>query len=353
MPRPRLPVVLSGAALIVAIAALAIAVLHPSGSRDPACQGAAWNSVPVASSLPSGWSISASGFFVDSVSATLVGPSPSDDTSQPPTVYVSVGCYGSSGHDALVRSHLAALAHGETDLELADFGDESFATRNGTTGSMSVYLRRGDLVGSVAASGTLDLSDLERVTAGLDGAMARAQPNTAGASLAAPPSRLPSAAPSASPTANAHMAPDLEAMLPTSFQDTALTRDSTDGASATASDDTARATLTNALKALGKVPADVSIARAYDDSGTIDLTIIALRAQGVTAGQLRPALRSWLTGGTAGVKSSTSTISGKTVVTLTYPDGGANDYLYDHGEVLFDVVTSDAAVAKAALALLP
>src|SRR5207244_5108040 len=113
-PRPGLPVLLSGAALIVAIAALGIGLLRPSGAHDSACQGAAWNSVPPASSLPSGWSISASGFFVDSVSATLVGPAPSDDTSQEPTVYVSVGCYGSSGHDVLVRSHLAALSHGET-----------------------------------------------------------------------------------------------------------------------------------------------------------------------------------------------------------------------------------------------
>jgi len=346
---------LSLLAVAIAIAALAVTMLRGSTPSAASCRTSAWNAVPTLDALPSGWTMSGTGFYVDSLATTLVGPTPSDGT-QGPTIYVSVSCYGGDAHEALTRSRDAALAAGAVDMDFPKVGNESTATRDTAAGSLSVYVLRGSLVANLAAPSDIDLTNLQTAAQAVDTAMTRAE--TPGASL--PVQVRPSAGavgsaapPQPSADVLTHVAPDLEALLPKKVETTVLTTDSTTAASAVA-DDASSKLLTDALKKLGKVPNDLQIAEAYDGTGNVDIYVIGFRIPGVTAAKLEPVvIGSWLAPPSASATTSKTTLAKKAMTKITFADGGASDYIYQHGDVVFDIETPDAALAEKVAGLLP
>jgi hypothetical protein len=351
----NLPILLSLLAVAIAVAALLMSILRGGAPAAASCRTSAWNAVPTLDTLPSGWSLSGTGFYVDSLATTLVGPTPSDGT-QGPTIYVSVSCYGSDAKEALTRSRSAALAAGGVDLAFPPVGNQSMATRDAAAGSLSVYVLRGSLVANLAAPSDIDLANLEQAARAIDTAMTRAE--TPGASF--PVQVRPSAAAvgSDSPAAPSlealsHVAPDLEKLLPQKVDSTVLVTESTTAATALG-DDASSTALIDALKKLGKVPDDLQIAEAYDGSGNVDLYVIAFRVAGVTAPKLAPVIVSgWLAPPSADATTSKVTLAGKAMTKITFGDGGANDYVYQHGDVVFDIETPDEALAGKVAALLP
>jgi hypothetical protein len=178
-----------------------------------------------------------------------------------------------------------------------------------------------------------------------NGATASAGPSGAG-------SAGPSASPSGSESAVSHAAPDLEAQLPTTANGVTLAHTSFVGTDVLGTD-AASTALTAALTALGKQPADLRIAEAYDSAGVEQWYVDAFELNGVSGTALSTAIRNgWLGAGASGVKTTTTTIAGKRVTRI---DRGADvpvDTVYVHGPVVFDVSSSDPTVVKAVLAKL-
>ncbi len=356
------------AALIVALvgvvlggAALALVLLRPGTSE--ACRQAAWGSLPAPGSLPAGWTMSASGIYIDSVGTTLSGPTPSASDEIPPAIFVSVGCYGPDAHDGLLRSHVVSLSEGAVDVPFGSVGEESFATSNQASGQSVVLFRRGSLVATLAAAGSVSRAELETAARAVDAAMEQAMSGTAAlpsvpppGSASPPPATDLGTAPDASSSdeAASHADPALEALLPAAVGDTTLERKSYvastvigSGASGTA--------LTEALRALGASPSDLRIAEAFDSAGAADWYVDAFRLPGLSGRKLESAvIDGWIPAGSPATRTN-RTIAGKEVVHVTAGGGGdgLSDYVYVHGDVVFDIATTDTAVVRRVLAVLP
>ena len=171
-----------------------------------------------------------------------------------------------------------------------------------------------------------------------------------GAASSAAPSAAGSAGPSPTP---AHVVPALEAILPKSVNGTPFATQSLTGTDALGSD-AASTSLAASIKGFGKTPADFQVAEAYDNSGTVAVTIIGFRVVGVDGTPVRQAIiQSWMAAAGSGVTTSPATISGKSVIKVDYGDGGPLDYVYVHGEDVFDVSTADTTLAATVLGQLP
>ncbi|HEU4672892.1 MAG TPA: hypothetical protein VFS32_08340 [Candidatus Limnocylindrales bacterium] len=364
--RSRLAIAAFGlalAGLALGGAALALVLLRPGTSE--ACRQAAWSSLPAPGSLPNGWTMSGSGIYIDSVGTTLGGPAPSASDEIAPAIFVSVGCYGPDAHDGLLRSHVVSLSEGAVDVPFASVGEESFATSNQAAGQSVVLFRRGPLVATLAAAGSISAADLETAARAVDAAMekatngATALPSVpaAGGAASPPATPGPSAPPSAAPSdeAASHADPDLEALLPASIGDTTLDRESY-VATKVLGTDTASKALTDSLKALGASPSDLRIAEAFDSSGAATWYLDAFRLPGVGGSRLATAVvEGWITAGSSGATRTNRTIGGKHVVHVTAGSGsgGLSDFVYVHGDVVFDIATTETAVVRKILAALP
>jgi hypothetical protein len=356
--------VLVGVASIVAVAlasaALFLVLTRPATSSDTSCRAIAWQAVPAADALPAGWTITGSGFYTDGFGASLVGPPQASGQAAQPGMNVRVSCYGADGHQAVTRSHNSDLAAGGTDLPFADIGDETVATQDAASTTTSVYVRRGQLVASLAASQTVDPSDLEQMAQAIDDAMVQAEslanvgseptqePSASDAFGALPSDGTASEDPGAS-IAEIHDAPELEALLPTSIAGTPLSTQSTTGTAAFA-DDPSSQPLLQSLSQYGKTGDDLEIAEAYDPTDATDIDVNAFRVKGVTATQLRQAVvLAWLGADASGITTSQATVGGKKVSVIDYGDGGSKDYLYEQSEAVIVVTTEDPAIAAEAL----
>jgi hypothetical protein len=293
----------------------------------------------------------------------MAGPETADG-SPPDTLYLQVTCYGADSHLAMTRSHQSALAAGGTDSKgVPALGEESFATEDPTNGSTSIYVRRGGLVAVLVVPTTLDPGDLEVVARAVDNGMA-----SAGSTAARPTNRPPPASPTGGvdlPTADAsasdepvptvmHGAVELEALLPKAVGGVALTRQSTIGTTALGSDPAIQAALTTFLGKIGKTPADLQSAEAYDETGNSDVGIFAYRVAGITGPVLGQAIvDSDSVAAGSGVTSTKETVAGKAVTHIRYGDGTGDDYVYVKDDVVFDVATTDPATAIQALSALP
>jgi hypothetical protein len=364
---------LSIVALVVSTVAIALVLTRSSASDQSACRTQAWNAIPDPTGLPEGWSLTASNFYVDGAGTSAVGPTPSGaDT---PTVYLQITCYGSDGHLAMIRLRDSAIAAGGTAETFTSLGDESFAVTDSTTGGQSVYVRRGQLVAGLAAASTVGLGDLETVAQAVDTSLASAAagvqvavggtippgpvgvgPTDAPPGSNAPsvaPSDLPSDFPSDLPSAEVHVAPDLEAMLPKTAGGVTLTSQSTTGTDALGQD-AASLALVASLGQMGKKAADLQIAESYDAAGNLDVELLAYRVPGIAATKLGQAvIDSYLADGASGTTTSKTTLSGKQITTINYGDGGPLDYVYENGEVVFDLSTSDTTIAAQMVSQFP
>ncbi len=144
---------------------------------------------------------------------------------------------------------------------------------------------------------------------------------------------------------DSHTFPALEATLPKTVDGTVLSTLSTTGAE-TLSGDPTNDGLFKWLTSVGKSSNDLEYAEAYDPTSTVDVDIIALRASGITAAQLRPELiKSWMATDATGITRSDKTIGGKAVVALEYVDQGFVDYVFERGDAVVVLTTSDPALA--------
>ena len=129
--------------------------------------------------------------------------------------------------------------------------------------------------------------------------------------------------------------------------------DSATGADVLGTDAASRA-LVATLRTFDSTAADLQIAQAYDETGTLDCYLLAFRVPGVDAARLAPVIiDTWLQASSSGVTTSTVTVGGKEVTVVDYGDQGTVSYVYASGEAVVVIETSDEAVAGEVAALLP
>ena len=151
---------------------------------------------------------------------------------------------------------------------------------------------------------------------------------------------------------DSHDFPALEAVLPKTVDGTALSTLSTTGAETLAGDPTNDG-LFRWLTTVGKASKDLEFAEAYDPTSTVDADIIGLRANGIAVAQLRDELvKSRLATDAAGITRTDKTVGGKAVVVMEYVDQGFVDYVFEHGDAVLVLTTSDPALAERVLSSL-
>lgn len=342
---------LSGLALVVAGAALFVTLTRPAPVpvAEGSCRTVAWDALPTSDALPEGWTISGSGFYSDGYGASFTGPVASG-TQTAPALNVRVSCYGTDGHLALTRSHDSDLALGGTDVPFSDIGDEALASQDASGTTTSVYIRRGQLVASIAAQ-AVSSDDLEEAALAIDDAMLEAEATAAESAPAEPTATDEGAVP---PDENAsdepeptdpHVFPDLEAVLPRTVDGTTLATQSTPATDVLPDDPTDP--MVQWLTAAGKKPDDLEIAGAYDPSATVDVEFTVFRLKGIAAATLRQELvKSWLGAVESGITTTNKTIGGKAVLAIDYGDQGALDYVFEQGDVVVILASSDPALVE-------
>jgi hypothetical protein len=352
------------AAVVIALVGLGIAAWHafvPASS----CQTTAWDAIPAASDLPEGWTVGATQYDRDRMSTTLLGPQPQDTSAQQAIVYATVTCYVSDASGAVSRSEQAAADAGQSVASRTDLGDEGFTALD-PSGATFIQFRARDVVAYVAASGDATADEVEAVASAFDRALDGNGSSVAPATLAPPggpspaPSSVPSVEASAVPSASAEpsasaaaAAPELEAALPTDVGGTPLTVDSAIGSTVLGEDAGSRATVA-ALRAAGHSVDDFQVAEAYDPTGTLDLSIIAFRVEGMTSAALETLIRdTWLSAGGTGVATSDVTLAGKPFTRIDYGDGGSMSYYTAVGDIVIVIETATPDLAAEAAAALP
>lgn len=335
-------------ALVLAAAALGWTVLGRAGGGGDltACRSAAWAAVPQRNALPTDWRLNSSDLNANGITISLAGPAAADGSTGEPVVYASVTCYGEGAPTAMREHRAAAKAAGATIVERSAAAD-AYDVDNPSTGSITTLIRVGGLVGQVAGDGTAAPADLDTITRAIAAAMG--DPTAAGAPGTAP-SRAPGPSdalvvpPSDEPIASA-FAPELEAAIPKSVGDVPLTVQSA-SADTIFRDDPGSRALGAEIRSLGATLADLQLAEAYDESGTIDLSIIAFRLPKVEVAKLRAAiLETWLSAKAAGVTVKTVTLGGKELTKVDYGDDGSPAYVYARADYVVVITTADEAVA--------
>jgi hypothetical protein len=357
------PLAIGVAALAVGLVALGL-TLFVSGRGASDCQARAWDSIPEERSLPDGWAVTATNFFVGNSTVTLEGPAADTDTGQG-VVYATVTCYGNDGSEALARSRAADASTGSPTTDLEGIGDEGYAIDDGS-GLSAMHFRRGDLVSYLVVAGSVTPDELRSTATAFDQAMIDAKagdlPSVAPAgspgsgieTLPIGPSAPPSEVPLGSPGPDASPAsPELEGMLPREIAGTPFIVQSYTGADAFGNDVGSRA-VTAGLRALGKSPADLELAEAYDENESLDLYLFAFRLPDSDPEALRSlVLDSWLVADAEGVTSEQVELGGKTVTHVDYGDDFQDAYLYSLGDMAVIIQSGSPDLAEAAAEALP
>jgi hypothetical protein len=361
----RTGLIIAVAALVLAIVAVglsAVAYLRPTTSS---CEVAAWNSVPVAAEIPTGWRVTGTDVYPDNQTTTITGPIPAGGAAAS-TIYASVTCFGDHAADAIARSERASEDAGRAVTPVTGLGETGFAIAGDTSGASAIQFKRGSLLAYLASSGTVSQADLRQAGSAVDAAIRRALGEAAAtaAPVASPaasgagsvtgspePSRLASPAPSTAAASPA--APELEALMPTTVSGTALSVQSATGDQVLGTDAASKA-LTSALATFGKQPADLQVAQAYDPTSTLDVTVLGFRVSGVPVTKLEPAvLQTWLFAGATGVTTKQTTISGDQVTEVTYGGDTSVSYVVVRKDAVLVIQSGSAAIATATIAALP
>jgi hypothetical protein len=91
---------------------------------------------------------------------------------------------------------------------------------------------------------------------------------------------------------------------------------------------------------------ELQVAQAYDETGAIDLSIIAFRLPKADLAQLRSAvIDTWLSAGAQGVTSTEVTLGGKALTKIDYGDGATIEYVYAKDDYVVVMDTSDLDIA--------
>ena len=368
-PRSGGPVpIVAGAALVLAIVAIALSLLtiiRPAAG----CQVAAWDAVPTASEMPSGWTVGSTNIYRDSQTTSITGPNPGNG-SVASTIYLSVTCFPDRAQDVVDRMEQASKSAGRAVTPLDGIGEVGYAVSGDTGGASAMQFRRGTLVAYLATSGPVTDSELRQAGTAVDAALRRALGDTGvtavpASSAAGTPGGSPGSTAAGSPAASAGaspepsgavaspVAPQLEALMPHSVSGATLLVQSTTG-DQVLGDDAASKALISALNSFGKKPTDLEIAQAADDSGAIGLTVLGFRLPGVSGAKLEPAvLRTWLFSGATGVTTKVKTVGGVKVTEVTYGGDTSVSYVTVRKDAVIVIQSADAALAAAALDALP
>ena len=356
--------------LAIGVAALAVGLialgwtLFASGRGASDCQARAWDSIPEERVLPDGWAVTATNFFVGNSTVTLEGPAADTDTGEG-VVYATVTCYGNDASEALARSRAADASTGSPTTDLEEIGDEGYAIED-SSGLSAMHFRRGDLVSYLVVAGNVTPDELRSTATAFDQAMIDAKagdlpsiapagpPGSAAETFPIEPSALPSEAPLGSEGPDASPAsPELEGMLPTEVGGTPYIVESFTGADAFGNDAGSRA-VTAGLRELGKTPADLELAEAYDENQAVDLYLFGFRLPGADPEALQSlVLNSWLVADAEGVTTEQVELGGKTMTHVDYGDDSPDAYVYSLGDTAIIIYSGSPDLAEAAAETLP
>ena len=339
-------------ALVAAVAAFAFVFLN-RGTDLSACRSAAWGAVPDTADLPGGWQLGSTDLNANGMTLSILGQPSTDGSTAQPAVYASVTCYGDVAATAMSQNKTAAKAAGSSVVNRVAGGD-AYDVTSPATGSTTTLFRVGQLIGQIADAGSASPADLQTITRAVATAMGdqdaagtagQPQPSDAAQGSLGPGSSvdLGSAEPSA-------VAPELEADLPTTIQDTPLSPFSTTGDQVLQNFPAARA-LAARVQSLGAKLTDFQVAQAAPDPNSgLDITVTGFRLPGLATDKLKASvLEAWLGANQPGVKTSTIKLSGKTLTKVDYGTGGPIDYVYtapDH-VIVIDTADPDAAAEAA------
>lgn len=348
---------LAVAALVLSVVGVGLAAWNAVTPADGGCQSVAWSTSPDAKDLPAGWTVAASQYDIARKSMSLLGPVSADGTAGQAVVYATITCYPDGAADAVTRSADAATAAGQLVTSRNDLGDGGFSAAD-EAGATFLQFRHDRVVVYLAASGDATLAEVDVLASAFD----RAMGGDGGAvaigtqdviTSAVPTTEPESAAPSDGVLPSDGNAPDLEAMLPTKVGDLVLTLDSATGSLFLADDQVSRA-IAAALRADGREPDDLAVAQAYDETFATDLTILAVRVNGMSEDKVTAfVLQSWLSANGAGIKTDTTTMSGRELTRIDYGDGGRLDYVTTQRGIVIVITTSNPDLAAQAVAALP
>ena len=349
-------------AVVLAVGALGYVVLGRSGGDDmTACRSEAWKSIPNANDLPDNWNLGSTDLNANGMTISILGEAPADSSTNQPVVYASVTCYGeSAAATALEQNRKASVAAGATVRNRTSNG-AAYEVDNPTTGSVTTLFRVGGLVGQIADAGTATPEDLATITTAV--AKAMGSETAAGTAPDANPSDAATGSDEplgsddlgAAESSGPPFAPELEALIPKSIVDNSST--SSPGApvpltvqSASATDvfgeDPSSRALAARIRALGATLDQLQIAQGYDDTGALDLSIVAFRLPKADLAKLRAAIiDTWLSAGADGVKSTTVTLGGKSLTKVDYGDGSTIEYVYAKDDYVIVIDTSDVDIA--------
>lgn len=149
-----------------------------------------------------------------------------------------------------------------------------------------------------------------------------------------------------------HSYPELEALLPTAVSGIALTIESWSGDVVFGTDPWSQS-FTAYLATVGRTPADVQVAQAYDPAGSIESGAAAYRVEGISAVGLRDAMIAAWKEQYPDLVVSDITLGGRSVTKGLFGSDVPDSYWYISGDVVFDVETSGEALATTVLAALP
>ena len=154
------------------------------------------------------------------------------------------------------------------------------------------------------------------------------------------------------PVADTHDAVAMESLLPTTLSGSTLQVQSWNGDGILA-DDPWSTSMTAFLTAYCKLPADLHVGQSYDPNEALDASIGVYTVDGLDAMALRDALIEAWKGDYPDMKVSEVTIGGKDVTKGDFGADSITSYLWVHEDVVYDIESSDEAIATAALAGLP
>jgi hypothetical protein len=188
----------------------------------------------------------------------------------------------------------------------------------------------------------------------LSGRGAEASPSQTLIAAAAGSDELDSSEPDPSESIEppSHVSPALEALLPKSWETTTLESQSWSGDSILTDDGWSNVFRTY-LQSVGKSPADLLQAQAYDPSQLLDLTVSIYKITGATAVDVRKTLVKAWEADSPGLATTTEKVGGKNVTHSVFQDSSFDSYWYEHDDLVYDIETGDADVAGKVLASLP
>jgi hypothetical protein len=164
--------------------------------------------------------------------------------------------------------------------------------------------------------------------------------------VALPSGLLPSGLPSLAPIPTFHLAPELEAQLPSEIRGTPLEKSSFTGDLFLGS--TPDQNFAAVLQQFGKQPSDLAIAGVRDPSDTLEFGLFAFQLAGVDGNQFIDALfKAGQATGSIQPTITTGTLGNKQVTIFT-DDEGTKSYAYVRGDVSF-FMESEAEDADALL----